>query len=176
MIYSFQWRSWHAPDYQAGPRRTRPLLTGARRGRKCLESRRTRPLKLNRQRHTTRERGPQSRRESRTFQVSTWPGCRRGDSLSRSGATPTLTPHASDALLPSEEFSVSADFKPLLRRARRSHVRSAEHKRKGPPQMNSANANTSTPHWRTTHARVLRARARLRQLHRTRQGKSSRNG
>ncbi|HEX8118738.1 MAG TPA: hypothetical protein VF521_15790 [Pyrinomonadaceae bacterium] len=31
------------------------------------------------------------------------------------------------------------------------------------------------PSWRTTHARVLRARARLRQQHRQRQ-KSSRNG
>ncbi|HEX8351660.1 MAG TPA: hypothetical protein VF611_01960 [Pyrinomonadaceae bacterium] len=34
--------------------------------------------------------------------------------------------------------------------------------------------NTHAPQWRTTHARLLRARARLRQLHRQR--RSSRNG
>ncbi|MET0646238.1 MAG: hypothetical protein ABW208_06425 [Pyrinomonadaceae bacterium] len=43
--------------------------------------------------------------------------------------------------------------------------------------MKSDTHHTQAPtSWRTTHARVLRARARLRQLHRQRQTKSSRNG
>ncbi|HEX8687833.1 MAG TPA: hypothetical protein VF654_15095 [Pyrinomonadaceae bacterium] len=41
--------------------------------------------------------------------------------------------------------------------------------------MNSEMHSTNAPQWRTTHARVLRARARLRRLHRQRRGKSSRN-
>ncbi|HEX6183131.1 MAG TPA: hypothetical protein VFZ44_04400 [Pyrinomonadaceae bacterium] len=42
--------------------------------------------------------------------------------------------------------------------------------------MKSDTPNTHAPQLRTTHARLLRARARLRQIHRQRQFRSSRNG
>ena len=138
------------------------------------------PLKLNRQRHTTRERGPQSHggrvhtREPRLSRVA------EGENhLSRSGVTPARRAHETRGgiFLPSEVSNVSARFSlnTLLRRTRWSPTFSSRLDRAAPRKMNSE-MNTNTPPSRTTHARVLRARARLRRLHRRRQLNPSRNG
>jgi hypothetical protein len=74
---------------------TATSLTGARpKAASVWEAGAPSPLKLNRQRHTTRERGPQSH-GGRVHQerAKTQPGCRRGESLEpqRSHSGPTRT-------------------------------------------------------------------------------------
>ena len=104
-----------------------------------------------------------------TSKASTRPGCRRGDSLSRGVRT-----RAHARVRPPAFGSLSrqrAKFKPpstLPRAEARPDLRA----------MNPSELNThAAPQWRTTHARVLRARRRLRQLHRRlRHAKLSRNG
>jgi hypothetical protein len=99
--------------------------------------------------------------------------------LSRNGVTPALRAQQTRGgiFLPSELFNVSARFSlnTLLRRARRSPTLPSRLDETAPRKMNSE-MNTNTPPSRTTHARVLRARARLRRLHRRRQLNPSRNG
>ena len=150
-----------------------PLRSSGRPRKRGFEKSAAPPLKLNRERHTKRELGPQSRRESKRA-ASTRPGCRRGDSLSRSGATPDPAQRAAthSRLRTHTASNVTSAVNPLLKLP---HARTA--RRASPQEMNSDTQNTQAPQtWRTTHARVLRARARLRQLHRQRQVKSSRNG
>ena len=107
---------------------------------------------------------------------STRPGYRRGDSLSRSGATSTLTPvPATHPRLRTHTASAqSSAVHPLLKHAPARPTR--RERGTSPREMKSDTPNTHAPQWRTTHARLLRARARLRQLHRQRQVRSSRNG
>lgn len=104
-----------------------------------------------------------------TSKASTRPGCRRGDSLSRGVRAKT---HA--RVRPPAFGSLSRQ---------RAKVQAPLHSpaRRGQPDlraMNPSELNThAAPQWRTTHARVLRARRRLRQLHRRlRHAKLSRNG
>jgi hypothetical protein len=106
--------------------------------------------------------------------TSTRPGCRRGDSLSRSGANPNPAPHAAthSRLRTHTASARTSAAKPHLKLPRARTARRAS-----PREMKSDTHQTQAPpSWRTTHARVLRARARLRQIHRQRQTKSSRNG
>ncbi|MDQ3744600.1 MAG: hypothetical protein M3444_09485 [Acidobacteriota bacterium] len=99
--------------------------------------------------------------------------------MSRSGVTPARRAHETRGgiFLPSEVSNVSARFSlnTLLRRTPWSPTLPGQLREPAPRKMNSE-MNTNTPPSRTTHARVLRARARLRRLHRRRQLNPSRNG
>ena len=143
----------------------RSSLTETRRGR-AAKAKRPPVLKLNRQGLTKRELGPQSLRESK-LQKLRLGRVAEGEILWAAAYAPTR----GHVLPPSEVSAANAQkFKAPLRSpacARPADLRA----------MNPAELNThAAPQWRTTHARVLRARRRLRQLHRRRHAKLSRNG
>ena len=189
MVYSHIRQSGHAPDCRG----LKPEEQFVRRhyperdafSGRCRKTRARHSLKLNRQRHTTRERGPQSQRESaRRFAASrTRPGCRRGDgSLARiERLEGSRTPPPAPSLKPQKTSSPAA-----LRRAVKlspqghttvAHRYSARRSRQRSRAANRMKPVTVTPtrttHVRASQTRIRRVRARLRQLHRRRPSSSN---
>ena len=139
-------------------------------------------FELYRQRHTTRERGSQSLRES-VMRMTDLAGLPKGDRLSRlrtpqSERTSFHAPflHPERASQPTPSFAPSAT--PSRGRTPKEptpHMAQASDTLKTKSAPPAAAAAPAPPAGRTLSPRVLRARARLRALHRRRFKESARN-